>query len=78
MTRVHQPPCEGGHLDDISCADVTRLRADIDANPWYCRGATTSGYHLFDAPWHEDPPLDAQCRYESCDRTWGELKKAEV
>lgn len=64
----HDQDCAGGHLESISCAEVAKLRTEAAANPWYCHGATTSGYHRFDS---EDP--SAQCEYEGCERTWGEL-----
>jgi hypothetical protein len=70
----HDPGCAGGHLESISCAAVAELRARAAGNLWYCHGATTSGYHRFSG--HEDPPLDAQCDYEGCSRTWGELQEA--
>jgi hypothetical protein len=65
----HEPYCTGGHLESISCADVAKLRAEVAANPWYCKGATRSGYHLFGP--EENP--EAQCQYEGCNTTWGEL-----
>lgn len=70
----HELFCDGGHDNTISCAEMARLRTEFEANPWYCKGATRSGYHLFSRP--KDLPLDAQCEYEGCDRTWGELKQA--
>jgi hypothetical protein len=67
----HEPFCEGGHTDAITCANATAWREHERANPWHCWGASRNGYHRFGT---EQPGPDERCANEGCDRTWGELE----
>jgi hypothetical protein len=58
-------------MPEISCAETAKLRAEVDANPWFCHGLTESGYHRFSA----DPTPEEECEYFGCYLTWGELDK---
>lgn len=69
---MHEDYCLGGHTSGISCSEVARLRHDADENPWFCSGATRSGYHRFG---HDPLTPESVCSYEGCDRTWGELSE---
>jgi hypothetical protein len=69
----HEPGCEGWHLSEMSCAEVSRIRAAYRADPWICRGESRYGHHSFGV---DEPTPDQVCANAGCERTWGELEVA--
>lgn len=64
---THHDDCWGYHTGDISCEDVIRYREQASKNPYYCKGQTRSGYHMFDES-------SDTCVYEGCDQSEEELR----
>lgn len=68
----HQPYCEGGHGDVVTCVQVATWRRDSARDPWRC------WHNPYPGGWSRHSFGDGDvCRFEGCGQRLSELKAAD-